>query len=57
MDKILFDLLIKIEKLGIDDLQKVGQWVEFNLQKRESQIESNICPSFNDIMVKNTLRG
>lgn len=57
MDKILFDLLLNIEKLNVDDLEKVGQWVEFTLKKRESQIESNKYPSFNDIMVKNSLRG
>lgn len=57
MDKILFDLLMNIEKLNTDELHKVSNWVDFNLKKRESQIESDICPSFNDIMVKNTLRG
>ena len=57
MDKKLFELLMNIEKLSVDDLEKVGRWVEFTLKKRESQIESNKCPSFNDIMVKNSLRG
>ena len=57
MDKKLFELLLNIEKLSVDDLEKVGHWVEFTLKKRESQIESNKCPSFNDKMVKNSLRG
>lgn len=57
MDKKLFELLMNIEKLNTDELQKVSNWVDFNLKKRESQVESNKCPSFNDMMSQTSLRG
>lgn len=57
MDKKLFELLMNIEKLNTDELHKVSNWVDFNHKKRESQIESNKCPSFNDMMSQTSLRG
>ena len=44
MNKELMELLLKIEYLNTEDLEKVGSWVEHNLDKRKSKSsDTSIC--------------
>ena len=37
MNDKLIELLLKIESLNTEDLEKVSAWIEFNLNKRKSE--------------------
>lgn len=37
MNDKLLELLLKIESLNTEDLEKVSAWIEFNINKRNSE--------------------
>lgn len=45
MDSNLFEILVSVEKLSIEDLRKVCAWAEFVLQKKTDFAKTdNISP-------------